>query len=626
MSEIDVAALRAAVLQAEELERRGDRGGAIAALRQAVAISPEFAPAHSHLAVLLQDGGQTQAALVHFEKAAALRPGDARTCNNLAAALNFLGRFPEAEGAARRALAADPEHEWALYNLGRALFSQHRHEEARGVLEAAVGLHAGNALAWELLGLSCLRQARLERAREALLRAATIDPSQASAWTNLASACLHSGRHQEAVNALERAEALAPFDAAQIASSRLTALHYDGARSPEEIYAQHVAWARRYAPPPFTTPFANSRVEGRRLRIGYVSGRFKDPTLAHLLVPVLSRHDSQAIEIVCYATQPTAGAAHLARPFAAEWIDAWKLDDDALAQRMRDDRIDIAVDLAGHTPGHRLLAFARRPAPVCVTWLDYFDTTGLDTMDYLVTDAWHSPPGDAQQFTETLFRLPRLRFCYQPPADCPDVMPPPMVRRGGPPALGAFSRLAKLSPGTLEAWSLALTVVPDSRLVIKNSSLKHEEERAAFASVLRGHGIDPRRVELRGDSSHKEMLAEYNDIDIVLDSFPYNGAITAMEALWMGKPVVTIDGHTLVSRQGSALLHAVGLEELVARDTRKFAERVAELAENPTYLQELAGGMRKRLSDSDLLDGRGLAAALEGAYRHFWTRWCETQK
>jgi protein O-GlcNAc transferase len=625
MSEKDAAALRAAVLEADELERRGDRGGAIGALRQALALFPDFAPLHSHLGVLLQESDDAQGAIAHLERAAALRPSDARAANNLAAALNYVGRAAEAESAARRALAAEPSHEWAHFNLGRALFAQQRHDEARGVLEKAAQLYPANDMVWELLGRSLLAQERLEGAKEALRRATSGASASATAWLSLASACLHSGEHREAVRAMERAEALAPPDAAQIASSRLIALHYDGSRGRDDIFEQHVAWSTRYAPPVPTVRFANVRDAARRLRIGYVSSRFHASTLARLLIPVLSNHDTAAVEVICYATRRIEGGApEPLKSRIAAWVDAWSLDDEALAQRMRDDRIDIAVDLAGHTPGHRLLAFARRPAPICISWLDYFDTTGLGTMDYLLTDEWHSPSDDAQMFTETLVRLPRVRLCYQPPEACPDVVAPPIARNGGRLVFGSFGRLAKLSPATLHAWSLTLAQVPDSRLVIKNSSLNHAAERVAFAATLRDRGIDTARVELRGHSSHAQMLAEYNDIDVVLDTFPYNGGITTMEALWMGKPVVTIRGDTLISRQSAALLHTVGLDELVASDKTSFAQIVATLASNGSRLENLGSEMRARLRDSSLFDGRGLASALEATYRNTWHRWLET--
>ncbi|MGE5616626.1 MAG: glycosyltransferase, partial [Bacillota bacterium] len=322
-----------------------------------------------------------------------------------------------------------------------------------------------------------------------------------------------------------------------------------------------------------------------------------------------------------YSLRPVDDAvARRLKQRAAGWVDASVLDDAALAARLRADAIDIAVDLAGHTPGHRLAMFAHRPAPLCIAWLDYFDTTGLATMDYLVTDRMHSPNDDAQRFTERLLRLARIRLCYEPIEGAPDVVPPPLTR-GEAPVLGSFNRLAKISTATLDAWCAALEAVPQAHLVIKNSSLGFEEERALVRSWFADRGIEPARLRLRGFSSHLDMLAEYGDIDLVLDTTPYNGGMTTLEALWMGRPVVSLRGDSFIARQGAAILDAAGLQELVARDVRDFAAIVDRWTRSPRELGSLSAQLRGRLRASPLLDARGLARSLEAAYREAWQGW-----
>ena len=233
----------------------------------------------------------------------------------------------------------------------------------------------------------------------------------------------------------------------------------------------------------------------------------------------------------------------------------------------------------------------------------------------------HSPPGDAQPFTESLVRLPRVRWCYQPPEYAPAVVPPPLARGARAPVFASFNRMAKISQATLEAWRLALERVPEARLVVKNSALNRIEDHGHFAAWFGEHGIDPGRVEFRPYSPHAEALAQYGDVDVVLDTFPYDGGLTTLEALWMGRPVVTLRGDTLLSRQSAALLCALGAEDLVAVDAAGFAHIVAELASDGARLARLCAGLRPRMQASALLDADGFVRVLESTYRELWRRW-----
>ena len=609
-------------LEAERLERSGDRAGAIAALRSALDLAPGFAAAHAHVAVLLQDAGDAARALEHFTRAAELRPEDARTWNNLAAALHRSNRFAEAEAAARRALQRNADYAWAHFNLGRALVSQHRGAEGIRALQAAADLDRANAMFWEALGTALLDDGSLAAASAALTKATLLDASRAAAWVRLGSAQLHLGRNEAGLEALRRAEALAPPDAAQMGSTRLVALHYGDENTREEIFEAHLAWARRYAPSVPAPQFANDRDPRRPLRIGYVSPRFHGASLAFVLEQVLASHDPRSVEVWCYASQAIDDEVTVRmRSRVAQWVNVLELDDEALARRMREDRIDIAVDLAGHTPGNRLLAFAHRPAPVCVEWLDYFDTSGLATMHAVISDIAHSPADDAQPFTEELVRLERIRFAYAAPRDAPDALPPPLARGAPSATLGSFNRMTKISPRTLRAWSAALDGAPGARLIVKNSALGHAADRAHFAERFRQHGVAPERVQWRGYSPHAAMMAEYNDVDVALDTFPYNGGITTLEALWMGRPVVTIAGDSLISRQSAAVLRSLDLGELVARDEREFAAIVAELTRDRARLAHMSAALRDRMRRSPVCDAASMARSLETACRSLWSRW-----
>jgi predicted O-linked N-acetylglucosamine transferase (SPINDLY family) len=277
------------------------------------------------------------------------------------------------------------------------------------------------------------------------------------------------------------------------------------------------------------------------------------------------------------------------------------------------------VDLAGHTPGHRLGAFALRPAPVCVTWLDYFDTTGLDAMDAIITDPWHSPVEDVQRFTEAVIRLPRLRLCWEPPAGAPVVRPPPCTGGGGF-VFGSFNRFAKHSPSTLDAWCRVLHAVPSSRFLLKSGSLDHPEEHAHARRRFAERGIDPNRIECRGQSPHERMLREYGDIDLALDSFPYNGGVVTCEALWMGRPVLALRGDSMISRQSAAILACVGAEEWIARDVDDFVEIAVRAAADPEGHARACLGLRERVAASPLVDAASFARDFEAALQEAWIR------
>jgi predicted O-linked N-acetylglucosamine transferase (SPINDLY family) len=295
-----------------------------------------------------------------------------------------------------------------------------------------------------------------------------------------------------------------------------------------------------------------------------------------------------------------------------------------VAENIREDGIDILVDLAGHTFGHRLLVFARKPAPVQVTWLGYPNTTGMTAMDYRVTDAWVDPPGDGDaRHTETLVRLSRGFLCYQPLPDSPPVSELPS-RATGYITFGCFNNSAKISTPVLDAWSEILKAVPGSRLLLKARQLRDPSLRRHFERELQKRGVDPQRVEMLGRIESKfGHLDLYGRVDIGLDPFPYNGTTTTCEALWMGVPVVVLAGDRHAGRVGVSLLTSVNLTELIAETVPEYQRIAVELALNSERLAAYRSGMRERMRQSPLLDAAGFTHAMESAYRDMWRRWCE---
>ncbi len=568
----------------------GERVAAEALFLRAIAASPRWAPAHLALGVVRMDAGRIEAAAESFRAATEAEPANARAWNNLATALLRGGRRAEGLASLRRSLE---------------------------IADGAQGRFA--------LGRALVEGGELGAATVEFRRSVELEPGLAYAWLHLATALLHQARHAEALECYDRAVALNPPDVAQIESARLLAMQYGALHTREEIYAAHRAWGVRHAGPevPRTRSFANDRDRGRRLRVAYLSPRFHRSSAAFLSVPVITRHDPERYEIYCYAEQE--GKDEVTERLLAsgvQWRKTWGVGDAEVVARMIEDRIDIAVDLAGHSPGHRLGVLARRPAPISMSWLDSFNTTGLDEVDCFVTDERHSPFGDDQPFSERLLRMPRLRYAYEPPTGLPPVRPVPSLAGKAGVAFGSFNRMAKMSRPVLEAWGAILAQVPGSRLLIKNASLDNPVEHAAFRERFVAFGVAPDRVELRGSSSHERMLEEYADIDIALDTFPHNGGITTFEALLMGRPVVALRGDVLLARQSSALLEIISRPGLVADTAAGYAETARALAVDPVRLAAAAGGMREALLASAAVDVPRFTRDWEHALRDAWAQWC----
>jgi protein O-GlcNAc transferase len=357
-------------------------------------------------------------------------------------------------------------------------------------------------------------------------------------------------------------------------------------------------------------------LDGRPLRVGYVSADFCQHTVGLFVKDVLLAHDRQRVMPFAYSAGKVDDWVTGKIRQACIFRDVAHLDDDAVAEQVRRDEIDLLVDLSGHTAGTRLAVFARRPAPVQASWLGYFATTGLPDMDAVLLDPWHAPPGTEAQFVEHIVRLPRGRFCYTPVHFAPHQVAPPPAGATGRLTFGCFNNTGKLNEAVLAAWARILAAVPDARLVLKWRTFQDaglcEAVRSAFARL----GVMPDRVELRGASFHADLLKEYGDIDIALDPFPFTGGLTSCEALWMGVPVVTWPQGRVVSRQTFAFLSAIGLPELAAQDVDNYVRIAVALANDRARLAELRFGLRDQLRKSPLCDVPAFTRGLEQA---FWT-------
>ncbi|MGE3480769.1 MAG: tetratricopeptide repeat protein, partial [Gammaproteobacteria bacterium] len=629
---------------------------AAAEFSRALELQPDFVEAQLNLGLALFSQDRLEDAAACFRKALALRPELVAAHYNLGLVLIRQDRLDEAAASNLQALACKPDLAEAHHNLGMVYSRQDRPDEAVRSYQRAIALNPRLALAHYNLGLTLYNLGRLGAAEESYLKAlalepdhvetlldlsllygdlgrvdeavaraqqaVAIDPQHAKAQLNLGNALLRQCRLEEAAACCSRARELDP-DLSDAHSALLMVLHYMGVTPADELYAEHLRFGQRFEAPlrSLRTPHANERDPGRRLRLGYVSADFCYHSVAYFFEGILAAHDRTRFTITCYYNHNQQdGMSERLRAAADDWVPCRGMTDEQLAKRIRADGIDILVDLSGHTRGNRLLAFARRPAPVQVTYLGYAGTTGLEAMDYRLCTEDTDPPGAEAWHSERLQRLPRSLWCYRPLLD-PGAAAAVRPDRTNEIVFGSMNAFAKVSPETLRLWCEILNASPASRLVM--TSVPEGEARSRLRDRFAAEGIAPERVELYGKLPYAEYRELLGRVDIALDPYPYNGTTTTCDTLWRGIPVVSLRGEASVSRAGYALLKAVGLEGLAARDAEGYVRTAVELAHDAGRRAELRAGLRARMESSVLRDEAGFTRELEAAYRAMWRAWCE---
>jgi protein O-GlcNAc transferase len=516
---------------------------------------------------------------------------------------------------------ADADH---FFKLGNETIGRGEVAQAIDAYRQAIGLKPDYAEAHMNLGNALKLQGKLADAIALYRTAIELQPHYLEAHTNLGLALQETGKLGEAIAILRRAVQIRP-DHPKALSGLLFALNYDDTLC-GDIFAAHREWQARFGrPTPQPVAYDNSRTPGRRLKIGYVSADFHFHSAAYFMEPLLKEHDRQAVDVFCYADvrRPDGVTAYF-QGFAEHWLMTLGMSDDALAERIRGDGIDILVDLAGHTANNRLGVFARKPAPVQATWLGYPNTTGLSAIDYRLVDAVTDPPGAADALaSETLLRLPGGFLCYGGLTGAPEPKGPPCLTTGAV-TFGSFNNPAKLSAATCDAWAALLARLPQARLLLKGGWFVDAATRALYLARLTERGVAADRVELMprvsGAAAH---LSVYERVDVALDPFPYNGTTTTCEALWMGVPVVSLRGTRHAGRVGASLLTQAGLPELIADSAADYLDIAAALAADPARLNALRHTLRLRVAASPLCDGPGFARKMEAAYGAMWQHWCE---
>jgi len=639
------------------LGSRGAAQDAIEGYRAALALNPQHVDAHNNLANLLKNAGEWQQAEAHYQAALRINPNHSAALTNLGLLYGSLGRIDESITCYRAAVAADPNAYAAWNNLGTALQAIGQYEESipcyREALRSAPRYalaHFGiaNALRWlgdfsgaftsyqetlqcdpdfveayANLGAMCQEVGMQDDAIEYSRRAIEMKPGFAEAYGNLAVALQALGRLDEAIAVHRHAIAADPKSSGRH-SNLLYALNYHPGYDPPTIFAEHLRWAALHAEPltAATPPPRNEPTPTRRLRVGYVSAHLMGHAVNFFVEPILANHDHAQFEVFCYSdvAREDATSARL-RTYADHWRQTRMLTDAQVFDLVRGDRIDILVDLTGHIDGgRRMQLFARKAAPVQVTYIGYQNTTGMRAMDYRLTDVYSDPPGTTEALhTETLVRLPRSFFCYLPSPDAPPVNPLP-ASAAGHVTFGAINHFAKVTPRVLEVWADLLRQVPRSRLLLRADMTP--SLRARLTETFDRLGVPGDRVELIDRLPRRDYLELIRRIDVALDPFPFNGHTTTCDCLWQGVPVMTLSGNTYVSRFGGSGLATLGLDAWIARDEAEYVARATRLASDIAGLAELRGALRARMAASPLLDFAGFTRNLETEYRAMWNRWC----
>ena len=562
--------------------------------RRAIKLNPDYANAFYNLGNLLKNSMQPMEAMACYRRVLELRPTDLAACVNLGNVLRDLGRLDEAETSYRNALQINPNIAEVHDNLGSLL----------------------------------MELDRLDEAVTSYCRALEIKPDYALAHNNLGVARLYLGQVNESIESCRRAIAINP-DFPRAHSNLLAGHNYLSGYSPEKLVDAARSFneiVARYAVP--YENWSNLPDPERRLRVGLVSGRFCNGPVGYFLEAMLAAqaaNKSGLLEFFAYSTHfRTDAKTERLKSYFQSWFSTVNISDESLAKKIHGDGIDILIDLSGHSPHNRLPMFSWKPAPVQATWLDYFATTGVEAIDYLIADPWSVPEVEEAHFTEKVWRLPETRLCFTPPDTEVTVSKLPALENGYI-TFGCFNNLTKMNNHVVALWARLLTLVPNSRLFLKAGQLKEQSVQQQVIKRFATHGVNAAQLILEGPDPREIYLAAYQRVDISLDPFPFTGATTSAETLWMGVPVLTLAGDRFVSRQGVSLLMNAGLSDWIASDAEDYIARAITKAGDPQSLATLRNQLRQQVLISPIFDAPRFARHFEAALRGMWIQWCNRQ-
>lgn len=590
--------------------------------RRAIELRPQFASAYANLAKVFAAQETWDMSIFYFLKSLELQPEQPQVLYKLGLSLARVGRNEEAVEYLRKAVALRPDSAEAHNNLAGVLFRSRIYDEAKDHFERSLelkddpGVHFNYAVFLQFMG-------QLDQSKYHYRKVLDAAPNAVEANSNLIAILLAEGLHREAYEYIHE---VLKFDPVHIGTKDCLLMHYlyDADMPAEEIDGAHRQWGERVAEqvPLPKRSFKNDRNPDRPLRVGFVSGDFREHAVVRFLLDVFKGFDPENIELYCFSNnQYNDWITEKVKGAASGWWEIKGMADDKAAEIIQGERIDILVDLAGHTSDNRLLLFARKPAPIQVNWLGYPCTTGLAAMDYRLTDAIADPPESLDWYSEELIRLPEGFLSFSEPEAAPGPSGPPCAETDMI-TFGCFNNNAKITPPVISLWAEILEKMPEARMFLKNDALRSPAVKKNWQERFREHNVNLDRIELvpRVDQ-YADHLALYRKVDIALDVFPYNGTTTTCEAMWMGVPVVVLRGRRHVGRVGASLLTRVGLPELIAETPEEYVEKALRLAGEREKLAALRQDLRKRMRGCALGDGQRFAGTMEDTFREMWLNW-----
>ena len=604
------------------LQELGRQEDALASYQKAISINPNFPSAYNNLGNTFKELGDMDDAVASYKRALDIEPNFAEALSNMGLALLDLGQLEEALSSCQRASEIAPDNALINYNLGTVYHAQGILNKALASYQSALNIRTDLLDAQSNIGVILHELGRFDEAVVNFQHILSLNSDYADAHANLGNTLLALGKLDEAVASYRCALKINENDA-HSHSNILMAENYRDTVTLKSLSELHLEWDTQHGIPRQRAwqDHGNTPDPRRCLRIGLVSPDLGRHPVGYFIVNLLEHKLKDEAAFFCYSDRKPDDMTERLMKLSDEWIDARALSNQGLYERIRSDQIDILFDLAGHTAKNRLIVFAQRPAPIQITWAGYPGSTGLSAMDYIFADLRHVPDGLERYYAEEVIRLPDGWISYAPPSYAPDVGFLPFHRNGFI-NFGSFNNPKKINEGVLAVWAKILIAIPKSRLILKYQGMDVEINKRRMISIMSAHGVEISRLTFEGRSSHADLLARYNDIDIALDPFPYSGGLTTCEALWMGVPVITVPGETFASRHSLSHLSNVGVPELVAEGPEDYICKVVELANDIARLTDLRSSLRDQMDKSALCDGGKFASVFTAVLRQIWNSWC----
>jgi len=606
------------------LQGLGKLEDAAASYGNALSTKPDYVEAHHNRGVVLQNLGRFEEAVSCYRQALEFKHDIPGVHAGLGESLHYLGRLDEAVASYHVAVSANPNSAELLNNLGSAQSDLGLYDEAAKNFRTAAALSPMYAEAHYNLGRTLKLLDQLDDAIDCYRKAVSINPEFSDAYTNLGIALSDIGLRDEAVSCFEKVCELDPASAGAY-SNVLVMEQYRPGQTTEALFRLHQKWQDRYGKT--VSPLRLKRQAlpdpDRRLRIGFMSADLGRHPVGYFVVGLFEKLLKQNVETIVFSDRVADDLSNRIKTSTTVWHDVNGMSDENLTQVILDNEIDILFDLSGHL-GSRLNVIAAKPAPIQVAWAGYVGTTGLSSVDYLLSDVYSTPPDEEQYYSEKIIRMPDGWLCYEAPDYAPQVGPLPSEKNGFI-TFASFSNPAKINEDVVTVWSRILDSVENSRLFIKCKGGNSKAFQDHLGALFGARGIDRSRLSIEGRSPHADLLACYNDVDIALDTFPYSGGLTTYEALWMGVPVITAPGETFASRHSLSHLSTIGLPELVARDHDEYVELALGLASHTDRLAGLRAGLRQMMAASPICDSKKFADGFAANMRAIWRDWCATQ-